>query len=75
MFIVYTGLFIERFQKTQGLPQKNPIPILSQKMKVMESTLNFVQKTQGNLISTRCNFTGECFLRHFITKFQNFKNG
>ena len=49
------------FKKTQGLPEKNSSAILIQKLEVMESTLNFVQKTQGNLNFLRFNYTGEWF--------------
>ena len=50
------GLFIECFQKTQGLPEKKLKPILSQKLKVMESTFNFVQKNSGNFFLAKKAF-------------------
>ena len=65
------------FKKTQGLPEKNSSPILIQKLKVMESTLNFVQKTQENLNFMRFNFTGRMVLGQFHQQISRFlsKNG
>ena len=65
------------FQKNQGLLEKNSSPILIQKLKVMESTLNFVQKTQGNLNFMRFNFTGGMVLGQFHQQISRFlsKNG
>ena len=44
-----SGLFFEHFEKTQGLPEKNSSLILGKKLKVVESTKDFGQKTQGKL--------------------------
>ena len=60
------------FKKNQGLLEKKSSPILIQKLKVMESNLNFVQKTQGNWNFMRFNFTGGMVLgrlHHQISRF------
>ena len=44
-----SGSFFGCFQKTQGRAGKNSSPILGKKLKILESTQNFVQKSKGNL--------------------------
>ena len=48
-FTFSSGLFFEHFEKTQGLPEKNSRHILDKKLKRVESTQDFSQKTQGKL--------------------------
>ena len=47
-----SGSFLGHFQKTQGRFGKNSSPILGKKLKVVESTKDFGQKTQGKLTIT-----------------------
>ena len=61
-----------RFQKTQGLPEKNSSPILSQKLKAMESTSNFVLKTQGKLILFTSFYRGNGFFGQFYQQISRF---
>ena len=47
--LLRSGSLFGCFQKTQGRAGKNSSPILGKKLKILESTQNFVQKSKGNL--------------------------
>ena len=46
MYSTLAQAFFVHFQKTQGQPQKNSIPILTKKLRLMEAVSDFTKKIQ-----------------------------